>query len=318
MTPDFKITLDGQDKTEIIRPYLSSIEVRDQDGTELDTAEITLSHDSRIAIPSRGTNIEIFLGYKNDSLFSVFKGIINKIGVNGPPERLFLHATGLGLSDEKRLQNSTTRAWNQQKLSTIFSEVVGSAGFKARVHSSFSEIQIKRMLQSLETDIEFLQKIADLFAGFLKSDGEIIALLPNKSRESASGKALPKLIVENKKTDFSEYGWTQDYRRFSGSIIAFYQNDGETLFIKRGRGTPERKIKQIYSSKSEAEAAADREISRQETQTELSITMPGQSVAVGGLLEVRGFPVPVSNEYWIRSVNHSFSDKYIVRVESEK
>ena len=176
MKTDYRIDLAGNNVTSRLRPFFSKVTVNDRDGTELDTATVTLSYSNRIAIPTRGTEIEIFLGYEGQTLFSVFKGIVNGVGVNGSPDQLFLKATGLALSDEKRLQSSTTRSWNEKspgelKLKQIATDVIQGAGFQARVHSRLANIEIKRFIQTLETDLELLQKLADAYGGFLKSDG---------------------------------------------------------------------------------------------------------------------------------------------------
>lgn len=318
MTPDYKILLGGSDATTVIKSFFNSIKVRDQDGTELDTAEITLKHSNRIAIPDRGTDIEILLGYKSDKLFSVFKGVINGIGVSGSPDILSLKATGLGLSDQKRLQESNTRAWNDKKLGDIVSEIISTAGFQARVHKSLSNIRVKRMLQTIETDIEFLQKIADYFASFLKSDGETIALLPARSRESVTGQPLPPVEIFKGKTKISEFEWDIDYRDFSGKITAFYQDDGQTHKIEFGDGSPETKLKQTYATEDEAESAIERELTKQETKEMFSVSMPGQNIAVGSMLKVSGFPNPISGDFWIRSVSHNFGNTYTIRVEAER
>ena len=179
MKTDYRIDLAGSNATSRLRPFFSKVKVNDRDGTELDTATVTLSYSNRIAIPTRGTEIEIFLGYEGQTLFSVFKGIVNGVGVNGSPDQLFLKATGLALSDEKRLQSSTTRSWNGKTIGEIANEIISGAGFKARVHDRLSGIELKRYMQTLETDLELLQKLADAYGGFLKSDGETVAILPS-------------------------------------------------------------------------------------------------------------------------------------------
>ena len=317
MKPDFRIDLAGRNRTSVIRPFRNAIKVNDRDGTELDTATVTLSYSPRIAIPTRGTEIEIFLGYEGQTLFSVFKGIVNGVGVNGSPEKLFLKATGLALSDDKKLQSSTTRSWNEKTLGEIATEVIEGAGFKARVHSKLSGIELKRYMQSIETDLELLQKLSDHYGGFLKSDGETVAVLPVRSRESANGDALPQITIRNT-GDVSAFGWTEDYRKFSGTILAFYQDDGETKVVKQGTGSPERKLKTIYASEAEAEAAATQEVERYETQEAFSVTLPGRDITVGSRLQVQGFPDKVVGQFWVRQVEHSYGKAYTVRVEAER
>lgn len=316
MNTDFRIDLSGSDRTSAIRPFLEKIKVNDRDGTELDTATVTMSYSERIEIPSRGTEIEIWLGYQGQTLFSVFKGIVNGVGVNGMPERLFLKATGLALSDEKRLQSSTTRSWNGETFGTIANQIIAGAGFKARVHSRLSDIEIKRYMQTIETDLELLQKLADIYGGFLKSDGETVAILPVRSRESANGQSLPTITV--RKTENSKYGWSVDYRKFAGTVIASYQDDGRTREVTKGTGGRQVKLKTIYSSESEASAAAVQEVERYETQEVFTFSGVGRNIAVGSQLNVRGFPGNIVGNFWVRSVEHTLAKAYTVRIEAER
>ena len=320
MKTDYRIDLAGSNATSRLRPFFSKVKVNDRDGTELDTATVTLSYSNRIAIPTRGTEIEIFLGYEGQTLFSVFKGIVNGVGVNGSPDQLFLKATGLALSDEKRLQSSTTRSWNGKTIGEIANEIISGAGFKARVHDRLSGIELKRYMQTLETDLELLQKLADAYGGFLKSDGETVAILPVRSQQSADGQNLPLVTVRHGRgeNDISEYGWTTDYRNFAGTLIAYYQDDGRTKELKRGAGSPERKLKTVYSTESEASAAAVQEVEKYETQETFSFSTTGRDIAVGSALQVQGFPVPIGGIYWVRGVEHNLGNAYTVRVESER
>ena len=318
MILDFAILLGGADATEKIRPYLNTIKVRDQDGTELDTATVSLSYSSVIEIPTRGTEIEISLGYKNIKLWNVFKGIVNQTGINGPPDTLYLEARGLALSDDKRLQSSTTRAWNEKTLKEIANEIIQNAGFKARVHTRLANIEIKRLTQTLETDLELLQKLVEAYGGFLKSDGETVALLPDRSRESVTGKSLPTVRIEKEKVKTSRYGWTIEHRKFSGKIVVFYQEDGKTLAIIKGSGSPEKKLKQIFATRAEAEAAVTEAILKNEPKEVFSATLTGQDIAVGSPLQVDGFPKPISGEFWIREVNHDYGAGYRVSIEAER
>ena len=318
MIPDFSVRLGGRDATEKIRPYLNKIQLRDQDGTELDTATVSLSHSPEIEIPSRGTEMEISLGYKNDRLWNVFKGIVNQTGINGPPDMLFLEARGLALSDDKRLQSSTTRSWNEKTLKAIADEIISASGFKARVHRQLADIEIKRLTQTLETDLELLQKLAEAYGGFLKSDGETVALLPDRSRESVTGKKLPTVRIAKDKDKTSVYGWTIEHRKFSGKIVAFYQDDGKTKAVIKGTGSPEKKLKQIYATEAEADKAASEALMKNQPKEVFSATLIGQDIAVGSPLKVDGFPNPISGEFWVREVEHSYGKTYTVCIEAER
>ena len=318
MKPDYRILLNGSDQTETIRPFFSSATVSDRDGTELDTATLELSYQAQIEIPDRGATLELDFGYEGSDNFKVFKGVINKSGVKGFPEKLVLQATGLALSDDKRLQGSQTRTYNNQTLGEIAQDIIQEAGFNARIHKNMSNIEVKRFMQTIETDLQILQRLAGQFGGFLKSDGETIAVLPERSQDSVTGENLPSVRIEKGVTPLSSYGWSVNHRKFKGIVVAFYAEDGKTRSIQRGSGSPETRLKTIYATKKEAEMAAQNEIARFEASRTFSAALPGQDIAVGSPLNVSNFPGSIDGQYWVRSVDHSVDDTFKTQIEATR
>ena len=320
MVPNYRILFNDVDRTETLRPFFSKAMVSDRDGTELDTASIHLTYSSEIEIPDRGAKIEIDFGYEGSDLFKVFKGIINNTGISGYPETLVLSATGLALSDDERLQGSQVRTYNDMSLGAIAQDIISTAGFNARIHEKLSDIEVKRLMQTSETDLEILQRLSKEFGGFLKSDGETIAVLPQRSEETVTGAKLPPVRIEKETTPISEYGWSINQRQFKGTVIAFYieDGDGKTQFVQKGSGTPEVRLKTIYASKAEANAAATNETEKYKESQTFSASMPGQDISVGAPLEIEKFPDPVNGDYWVRQVEHTLDDTFTTRIEATR
>ena len=113
MIPDFKILFDGSDRTEVIRPLLNSIMVVDKPGVEADTANIKLKATEALEIPDSGTDVSVSFGYRDRGILEVFKEVANWVGLSGPGDELFIQATGVPLSDDKRMQGSHERSWNE-------------------------------------------------------------------------------------------------------------------------------------------------------------------------------------------------------------
>ena len=70
-----------------------------------------------------------------------------------------------------------------------------------------SNIELERYMQTLETDLEVLQKLSDAIGGYLKSDGEMVAILPVWSRESVTGRQpLPLVNLKYEKRQQNSVG----------------------------------------------------------------------------------------------------------------
>ena len=148
MIPDFQLDLGGSDRTEVVRTLLESISVVDKPGIEADTCDISLKAEDMLAIPERGTEVKVKLGFRGGGLAEVFSGVANRVGISGTPDRLFIQATGIALSDDKRLQGTHTRSWNEATLGDVLTEIIQAAGFRARVHDDLKDVEVKRVLQS--------------------------------------------------------------------------------------------------------------------------------------------------------------------------
>ena len=63
MIPDFKVSFGGSDSTEVIRPILEKIEVKDKTGRGADARYITLNATEMLVIPETGMDVKVSLGY---------------------------------------------------------------------------------------------------------------------------------------------------------------------------------------------------------------------------------------------------------------
>ena len=316
MIPDFQISLGGIDRTPALRPILSSISVIDKPGIDADSCDVKLKATKSLAIPQSGTDMTVWLGYRS-AVSEVFKGVVNKIGYSGPPNQLFIQATGVPLSDDKRLQGSHTRSWNDTTLGAVFEDIIQTAGFTARVHDGLAGIGLKRLIQSIETDIEILTQLAKTYGGVLKSDGEVVAVVPRDSLERADGERLPPITIT---PPFSKYSWTLRQRNGYKAVVAFWQDDeaGEVKVVIVGGGEPELRLKTIFDSEDAARKAAERELEKYKARSVLNVSLPGQFIPVGSPLRIEGVPQAIANrDYQVLRVHHNFGKGYTISVEAE-
>ena len=244
MIPDFKILFDGNDRTELLRPLRNSITVVDKPGVEADTADITLKMIDTLAVPDSGTDVSVSLGYRDSGVSEVFKGVANRVGLSGPADKLFIQATGVLLSDDKRMQGSHEQAWNEPlTLGEVLRDIIQGAGFRARVHGDLEGIKLKRFIQSIETDIEILTQLAEAYGAIVKSE------VPRSSLERADGRALEPVTITYRKD--SKWSWTRRQRNAYKSVVAFYQDEDsdKTKAIIKGSGELELRLKPIHQTK---------------------------------------------------------------------
>ena len=187
----------------MLRLLLSTITVVDKPCVEADTADIVLKATDALEVPDSGADVSVSLGYQGAlGIWEIFKGVANRVGLSGPLDRFFIQATGVPLSDDKRMQGSHERAWNEPlTLGEVLRDIIRGAGFRARVHSDLDGIKLKRFIQSIETDIEILTQMAETYGAIIKSDGETVAVVPRGSLERADGDKLPPVTIYYAKVD---------------------------------------------------------------------------------------------------------------------
>ena len=318
MIPDFELELGGRDRTDAVRPLLESISVSDKPGIEADTCNITLSLSEQLAIPERGTDVKVKLGFRGSALAEVFSGVANHTGISGVPDRLFIQATGIALSDDKRLQGTHTRSWNDATLGDVLSDIIQTAGFKARVHDDLSDVEVKRVIQSIETDIELLSQLAKVYGGILKSDGDTVAVVPRDSLETASSQKLATVEIDRSQTP--DYSWDHQHRQGYKTVVAFYQEDAEGAVKAHieGSGEPELRLKPIFPTLDAATKAARKELVKIKMLYTIQLTVPGRFVAVGSPLKTTGFPKEQMNrDYQVIRVSHQYKNGYVTSIEAE-
>ena len=292
----------------MIKPYLNHIQVSDAIGIELDTATIEIAA-SHIALPTREALIEVDLGYADSPLSTVFKGYINKISRKSV-DVLTLSAKGLPLAEHHQLQSVVQRSWFDVTLKEIFSEIVGSAGFQPRIHQSLESKKVVRALQLTDTDIEFLQRLAKENGAVLKSDGTVIAMLPEDVQETASGKKLPTFASDR----ISSFRFQHFYRRGYKQVSAIWQDaeDGELKTETAGSGSPALTLKKIFSSKAAAQASARSRLARTEKTQQIRVDLPGDADFIAGadwvLSEMDD--ENLNGTYKLIKVNHRYQNGY--------
>ena len=80
LKPCFRVVANGSDISNVIEELFEYISVTDQTGIESDTCEIGIIDDpvTPIAIPPRGAELEIFMGY-DDTFVSMGKYVVEFI-----------------------------------------------------------------------------------------------------------------------------------------------------------------------------------------------------------------------------------------------
>jgi phage protein D len=193
----FRISIDGLDITERLRPILVDLTVTDKAGTVSDTASILLADPGgRIVMPRRGAKVAIDLPL-GVGLVPVFAGGVDD--VRSKYDRgtgLQMQIAAKGMDTRGALKAPREQHWDDADLKTVLREAGEAAGVTVKVHESLGSIRRAWWGMDGESLVAFGRRIArETGATFKFTGGSEAVLAPRSSGLSAGGKALPSILV---------------------------------------------------------------------------------------------------------------------------
>jgi hypothetical protein len=325
--PAFRVVVDGKDVTSIFQARLVSLVVTDEAGVKSDAVEITLSDTGlfgHLEIPRKGAEVEVWLGY----MFQVkYMGlyIADEVEVSGPPDRMRIRATasihGETTSGKLALTTQRLRSWpDGTTVGALVQKIAGEHGLKAVVSKSLASVVLPHLDQVDESDISLLTRVGQSNDAIAKPAGGSLALIKRGESLSASGEPLPVVVVPRK--SISNWSLREELRAVSGQVVATYRDlgAGSDTEVKVGKGEPIKRLRNRFSSKDEAQKAADSEKTRAERAArQLSIGLVGDPDLIAeGRLIVVGLRSGVDGEWLVRRVAHTLdASGYRCQVDAE-
>ncbi|WP_341808426.1 contractile injection system protein, VgrG/Pvc8 family [Wolbachia endosymbiont (group E) of Neria commutata] len=252
MTPDFDIIAEGNSVTEALKRSLISLHVTDGSGTTSDEAEICIDYNSS-ALKLKG-KLQIFLGYKETGLLLMGVYTANEITIQSPPQTLRIKCNAASLRGS--LKEKTSKEWKDITLSDLIKEIAQKHGYEGKTAKKFENIFIPHIIQTDESDMNFLERLGQDYDALVKSVGGYIIFIPKGEARLATGKVLGTTVL----TPQEVINWRVNFnvRNKYGSVIAkWYSYEmGKTTEEKVGNEDPSYSMQTPYSTAESAISAA--------------------------------------------------------------
>ena len=314
--PDFVIKYEGKDITADIKPYLISINYTDNLGGQSD--ELTVDFEDvdgrwlRAWYPEQGDSLSISVGDQFTGLVSWGSFEISEIEYEHPPSTISLKALSTGITRAQRTPHP--KAYEKTTLEKIVRIV--AARLKLSVTGTVAKIDIERITQYQETDLEFLTRLAREYGHTFKivdktlvfhanaelSKTEPVAILNPADIKSIRMRDLIKGVPEEatvtgydakKKTTLSVTRKSKPKRPNAKRSAS-----ADKLVIVANRG----------ESDAQMEARADAALSdAQLSQVAGSISVVGNAKLVAGqVMQLKGYG-KLSGKYLLKNSRHALS-----------
>ncbi|EKN6364776.1 phage late control D family protein [Yersinia enterocolitica] len=191
--PAFDIKIGGKTQT-TVNDRLISLTLTDNRGFEADMLELVIDDaDQKVALPARGAQIDIALGWKGEPLVNKGRFTVDEISHTGPPDQLIVTARSADFRDTFNVKREYS--WHGITVGKLVASIASRYDLKAGVSEDLGKIEIDHADQTSESDISFLTRMAEKLGAITTiKNGMLLFMHPGRA-VSQSGKLLPAITI---------------------------------------------------------------------------------------------------------------------------
>ena len=263
---DWRVTLDGVDLSDRMRPRLVSLSLSEKRGDEADQLDIVLTDtDGLLAIPPEGAVLKLQLGWKQGKDVTV--GLIDKgsfkvddVGHSGPPDQITIKARAADFTSE--IRNRRAQSWKNTTLGAVLQDVAGRNGLTARIAPTLAGIALPSISQSRESDIAFLRRLGRENDAVATIKDKHLIFAPKGAGQTSGGQALPTLTITRRSGD--GHRWQRQKRDGQqGATAQWHDRKGaKRKTVTAGTADGAKKLRKVYPDEASARRAATAENAR--------------------------------------------------------
>lgn len=328
IAPSFKVVANNEDITGKITSRLKSLRITDETGISSDMLELHLAdHDPSdpIQLPPLGAELEAFIGY-DGQVRRMGLYICDEVQISGYPGSMMLRARAAPFEASKGgksdLQTQKTRTWKKgTTLGAMVERMAAEHGLAAAVSEALASIVLPLTVQSQESDMNLLLRLAKQYDAIAKPGGGRLLMVKRGESTTASGERIPDVTLTP--ADGSAYQVSITAREDAGTTIAYYRDvrGAKRQEVKVGSGEPIVRLRMAYADRETAEAAARaRHLQHARQKRTLTYTLPGRETLMAeATVIMQGFREGVDGSWLVKSAEHNLGNEgYVTRIECEQ
>jgi uncharacterized protein len=337
--PDWRVTLDGQDISEKLRPYLMRLRISERRGDLADQLDIELdATDQMLGIPKAGAVLAVSLGWKgggrtkagltNKGLFTV-----DEAEHSSPPDKITIRARSVDFTAGWRKLRD--QSWRDTTLGVVLTEIAGRQGLAPKIASDLAAKAIKLFTQSRESDIAVIERIGKEYDAIATVKNGSLIITPMAGGKSAGGEALETVTIRRNQASGHNYRieareeftgvtakWHDKKEAKQKTVKATKSKRAKTAIPKAakaattssaGSADNPKILKKVFPTQAEAQRAADAEWTRlQRAPRKLSVSLALGKPEIGADQPaiVEDFHPEIDAQDWIvAEVTHSLDNK---------
>lgn len=311
MQPTYRIIADGRDITTLINDRLLMLRISDKPGMDSDEFELRIDdRDQAVALPSRGSNITVMMGYVGQALTRMGAYKVDEVEVSGPPDTIVIR----GKASDMRGSGKTVRSgsWEGTPLSQIVNDIAKRNGWEPVCSVG---TKVERIDQRNESDFNFITRLARQYDCTAKVAESKLLVMPRQGGQSASGKTLS--VVTINRADVSRYQFRLGDRNTQKAVKTQHQDPktGKLQVVELANDDapaslpPVHTDRHSYPNKSAAEQAAKARLAAFNRSTAaVRLEMAGRAdLFAERSINAQGFKPGLDGEYLVDGVEQVFT-----------
>lgn len=323
MTPKFMLEVLRTDITSKAMDHLEELRLVITSDSKTDYLEIILDdREGILSFSDESRTIQVRLGYSHNSQLSDMGTFIHTdTEYQISPQRLTIRATAADFTKNSKLKAPQTRSWDDISIGELVQQISAENRYIGRCSPDLSSIRIPHIDQTAESDLHLLRRIAHNYDAVFKTAGRFLIFTPRAGGLSATQQnALPVIRISPGQATRGRV--SRKKRPAYRSVIASYHdfNTGNTVKVKAGEGEPCYEIGAPRPTREQAQADADAQLSRLNSQTaQLQLTLPGDpQITAENRLLTENFRDGVNGTWNINRAVHTLNNRgYYTEVTAE-
>nr|DAK23290.1 MAG TPA: tail protein [Caudoviricetes sp.] len=206
LTPQAKLTLNGQVFGTQTMSRLISLNLIDKRGFEADELTIELNdYDGALAIPEAGSKITLELGYAETGLIDKGEYTLTECTCQGSPDTLSLTARAADIADT--LMEQKEKSWHKTTLYAIAQTIALENKYQPAIAAQYKNIKIEHIDQTQESDASFLTRLAEQHDAIATIKQGKLIFAPMGESLTTSGIKIPTLRITRQLGDQHRFGY---------------------------------------------------------------------------------------------------------------
>lgn len=260
LRPTFKVTIDGKDITDRVKPRLSSLTLTASREDHADQLDLEFEDtDGRIAVPRKGVTAEVMIGFEGAGISLQGSYTIDEVEHRGTPDMISVRGRSARVASG--LATRKERSWSNTTIGHVVNIIAGEHGLTPRVSAKLASQTVQQIDQT-ESDMALLRRLGKQWDAVATVKHGCLIFAPIGQVQTTGGTDLATLTLTRAAGDRHHYQ-AIDRSAYTGVRARWHDVGaarGHTALA--GKNGHVKIMRGDYASEEDAKRAAEAEFAR--------------------------------------------------------